>query len=222
VSEQIHKAARRSGRSPEKIALVAVTKNVSFEHILPLIEAGVQFFGENRVQEALSKYTNRPDRLKNPLSQLHLIGHLQSNKAKKAVQLFDMVQSLDSADLAEVLNQHAEEQRKPMPCLVEVKISPEATKTGLAPELLNEFLSRSAAWTFLKIKGLMGIAPQMPTAEDARPFFAKLRKLFEQSKLEVLSMGMSQDYEVAIEEGATMVRIGSALFGARSYAGESL
>lgn len=208
-------SARRSGRDPQQIALVAVTKSVSFERVIPLLQAGVSFLGENRVQEAHSKYGDRQAQRISPQAQLHLIGHLQSNKAKKAVQLFDMVQSLDSVELGDVLNRHAQEVDRPMPCLVEVKISPEATKTGVAPEQLSEFLSRAAGWTFLKIKGLMGIAPYTEPAEGARPFFKKLRGLFEATKLEMLSMGMSHDFEVAVEEGATMVRLGTALFGER-------
>src|SRR5258708_26582493 len=128
-----------------------------------------------------------------------------------------MLHSRDRPDLGDVLNRHAQDLNKLMTCLVEVKISLEATKTGLPPEQLKDFLARSAVWTFLRIKGLMGIAPYADNAEAARPFFAKLRRIFEDTKLEILSMGMSQDFEVAIEEGATMVRVGTALFGNRIY-----
>lgn len=222
VQERIQAAARRSGRDPQKIDLVAVTKSVSFAHVVPLLQAGVSTLGENRVQEAQTKFGDHQAQRINPHAQLHLIGQLQTNKAKKAVQLFDMVQSLDRPDLGEALNRHAKDLNKSLPCLVEVKISPEATKTGLPPEQLKDFLARSAAWTSLRIKGLMGIAPYADDSEAARPFFAKLRRLFEETKLDILSMGMSRDFEVAIEEGATMVRIGTALFGSRPVARQAL
>jgi pyridoxal phosphate enzyme (YggS family) len=222
VKERIQTAARRSGRNPEKIALVAVTKTVSFDRVAPLLTAGISFLGENRVQDAQTKYNDFPHKRLNPQAQLHLIGQLQSNKAKKAVQVFDMVQSLDRTDLGDILDRHARDLNKPLPCLIEVKVSPESTKTGLSPEQLKSFLAHSARWTFVKIKGLMGIAPYAEDPEAARPYFAKLRQLFEETKLEILSMGMSHDFEVAIEEGSTMVRIGTALFGARAYAGKAL
>jgi pyridoxal phosphate enzyme (YggS family) len=222
VNEAIQAAARRSGRNPEDIALVAVTKTVSFDRVVPLLKAGVRFLGENRVQEAQSKYADRQAQRILPQVQLHLIGHLQTNKAKKAVELFDIVQSLDSVRLGDALNEGAKHLNKPMPCLVEVKISGEPAKEGLPPEQLNDFLAQAARWPFLKIRGLMGIAPYSDDAEAARPFFARLRRMFEASKLEILSMGMSGDFAVAIEEGSTMVRLGTALFGPRVRAGSAL
>jgi pyridoxal phosphate enzyme (YggS family) len=218
VRHRLESAAQRSGRDPEKIALVAVTKSVAFERVAPLLNAGISLLGENRIQEAQTKYGAQSHQRINPQAQLHLIGQLQTNKAKKAVQLFDMVQSLDRIDLGDALNRHAKDMNKPMPCLVEVKISPEAAKAGLPPEQVNDFLAQSARWSFLKVKGLMGIAPYDENPNSARPFFASLRRMFEDAKLEILSMGMSQDFEAAIEEGATMVRVGTALFGARTYA----
>lgn len=195
---------------------MGVSKSVSFENITPFLEAGLRTLGENRVQEAAAKFGNGQAKALHPDLQLHLIGHLQSNKAKKAAALFDMVQSLDSSELAEVLNRHAADAGKTLPCLVQVKISPEETKEGLPPEQLDEFLAKARAWTHLRIEGLMGIAPLTRSAEEARPFFANLRRVFEKTKLEILSMGMSQDFEVAIEEGANMVRLGTALFGSRT------
>lgn len=214
VIERIGKVARRSGRNPEDITLIAVTKTIPLERVLPLIEAGVRHIGENRVQEALTKFQN-PDGTKRIGTAIHLIGQLQSNKAKKAAGFFDMVQSLDRLDLADDLSRHAKAVGRVLPCLVEVKISSEAAKTGVAPEALEEFVEKVRQRTSLAIMGLMGIAPLVESAEKARPYFARLRKLFEQTKLEILSMGMSSDFEVAIEEGSTMVRIGTALFGER-------
>jgi len=212
VLEKIDKASRHAGRHPQDITLIAVTKTISLERVLPYLQAGIHHIGENRVQEALIKYST-------PLPfhpKFHLIGQLQSNKVKKAIEFFDMIQSLDRIDLADDLNRHAQALGKVVPCLIEVKISPEQTKAGLEPDQLEAFLSQLKSRASLAIKGLMGIAPLGADGESARPFFARLRKLFEKAKLEILSMGMSSDFEVAIEEGATMVRLGTALFGARS------
>jgi pyridoxal phosphate enzyme (YggS family) len=216
VVERIQKAAQQSGRDPQKIALVAVSKAVPFDRIAPFIQAGARILGENRVQEASAKFGSGEAKTLHPNTQLHLIGHLQTNKAKKAVGLFDMVQSLDRADLGIDLNRHAGEAGRSLSCLVQVKISTEPAKEGLAPEQLDDFLAQAKAWTHLKIQGLMGIAPYMEDPENARPFFARLRALFEKTKLDVLSMGMSHDFEAAVQEGATMVRIGTALFGTRT------
>jgi PLP dependent protein len=216
VVERIQKAAQRSGRDPQKIALVAVSKTVPFDRLSPFIQAGVRTLGENRVQEALAKFGEGQAKTLHPDVQLHLIGHLQANKAKKAVGLFDMVQSLDRVELGDDLNRHAGDAGRQLPCLVQVKISSEPTKEGLAPERLEEFMERAVSWRNLNIQGLMGIAPQTASGDAARPFFARLRGLFEKTTLSILSMGMSQDFEAAIAEGATMVRLGSALFGARA------
>jgi pyridoxal phosphate enzyme (YggS family) len=214
ILDRIGKAAEQTGRRPEEITLVAVTKTVPRDKVLPLLQAGIRHVGENRVQEALGKYSELRAR-DSEIPKFHLIGQLQTNKAKKAVAFFDMIQSLDRLDLAQDLNRHAEELGKKQSCLIEVKISPEATKSGLTPEQLEAFLAQVKSLSSLEIKGLMGIAPLTATAAEARPYFTRLRKIFEKSKLDILSMGMSSDFETAIEEGATMVRIGSALFGPR-------
>ena len=204
-------AARRSGRRPEDITLVAVTKTVPFERLPPFLEAGIRYVGENRVQEALAKYQN-PDGSKRVPAELHLIGPLQSNKAKKAAAFFDMIQTLDRAELAEDLNRHAADQGRRVACLLEVKISPEPSKRGLEPARVLDFIERIKRCGALEVQGLMGMAP---LHADPRPYFRALRALFEKAELKILSMGMSGDFEAAIEEGATMVRIGSALFGER-------
>lgn len=215
ILDRIEKAARRSGRKSQDITLVAVTKTIPFDKILPFLQAGVGHLGENRVQEALQKY-QQADGTKRTQAKMHLIGQLQSNKAKKAVTFFDMIQSLDRLPLAEDLNRHAQEAGKKLPCLIEVKISPEESKSGLDPRQLDDFVSRIKDMSSLDLQGLMGIAPQMNAPDEARPFFRRLRQMFETMNLRVLSMGMSSDFEVAIEEGSTMVRIGTALFGARA------
>jgi pyridoxal phosphate enzyme (YggS family) len=215
ILERIDQAARGAGRDPKDITLVAVTKTISLDKVLPFIRAGIHHIGENRVQEALSKWSVANDS-GSEKPKFHLIGHLQSNKAKKAVEFFDVIQSLDRLDLADDLNRHAHELGKAASCLVEVKISSEQTKSGVDPEKLADFLGQLKSRTSLAIKGLMGIAPFDVNTQTARPAFHKLRQLFEKAKLEVLSMGMSNDFEIAIEEGATMVRIGTALFGPRA------
>ena len=172
-------------------------------------------FGENRVQEALAKFSDGEKGGKIS-GRFHLIGPLQTNKAKKAVQFFDVIQSLDRLELARELDRHARDAGKVMECLVEVKISDEPSKAGLAPETLPEFLEAVRQFPNVAIKGLMGIPPAAATGEKARPYFARLRALFEKTELEILSLGMSSDFETAIEEGSTMVRLGTALFGAEA------
>ncbi|MFA5976482.1 MAG: YggS family pyridoxal phosphate-dependent enzyme [Elusimicrobiota bacterium] len=215
VQSRLEAAAKRSGRSSKEITLVAVTKTVPFEQVLPFLQAGIGHIGENRVQEAGAKYRN-PDGSKRVEAALHLIGPLQTNKAKKAAEFFDLIQTLDRMELAEDLDRHAKALGRQVPCLVEVKISTESTKHGLSPEKVVDFISEVQSRTALQVKGLMGIAPLTKAAEEARPYFAALRKLFEKTHLDILSMGMSSDFEVAIEEGSTMIRVGTALFGARA------
>jgi PLP dependent protein len=214
VLDRIEKAARAVGRDPQEVTLVAVTKTVPLEHILPFLHAGIHHLGENRVQEAMGKFS-KPEGQRAVEATLHLIGQLQTNKAKKAVGFFDMVQSVDRLELAQDLNRHARDAGKVLPCLIEVKLSDEAAKSGLAPETLDEFIAQLREMASLKVQGLMGIAPQGTAGEAARPYFAKLRTLWEKTKLEILSMGMSSDFEAAIAEGSTMVRLGTALFGSR-------
>src|SRR5579872_693875 len=174
ILDRIEKAARRSGRKSQDITLVAVTKTIPFDTILPFLEAGIDQVGENRVQEALQKYQNT-DGTRRTGAKMHLIGQLQSNKARKAVAVFDMIQSLDRLSLAEDLNRYAQEAGKKLPCLIEVKISPEESKSGVDPLQLDDFVARTKGMTSLDLQGLMGIAPQTRTAEEARPFFRRLR-----------------------------------------------
>ncbi len=213
---RIDKAAAKSGRSLSDITLVAVTKTVPPILMREAAQRLLLRFGENRVQEAATK---RP-LLADVPAQWYLIGHLQTNKARKALELFDEVHSLDSERLADALNDAAEKAGKTVPCLVEVKTSPEAEKQGLPPQELDQFLGRRSRWPRLKLEGLMTVAPYAEDPEAARPFFARLRELGEKhgdvwDGKPRLSMGMSHDFEAAIQEGATMIRIGTALFGKR-------
>jgi pyridoxal phosphate enzyme (YggS family) len=223
IRDKIAKAAGRAGRNPSQITLMAVTKNVPAEAIAEARRAGVLHMGENRVQEAAEKRQELTH--KHPACAdipWHMIGHLQSNKSKKAVDLFHSVDSVDSFALAERLDRDAAAAGRLLPCLVEVNIGGEASKSGMAPSELPPFLDQAAALKNVTIEGLMVIPPRAAGPEAARPFFAKARALFEKNKFQtetpVLSMGMSGDFEVAIEEGSTLVRIGTALFGARPRA----
>jgi pyridoxal phosphate enzyme (YggS family) len=215
VLDRIDQSARRAGRRPEEITLVAVTKTIALEKVIPFLQAGIHNVGENRVQEALQKYAGW-NAQNPPKSKIHLIGQLQSNKAKKAVGFFDLIQSLDRLDLARDIDRHARGLGKKQACLVEIKISPEPAKSGLPPEELDAFLAQAKSLSFIDVQGLMGIAPVVSRPEETRPYFSRLRRLCEKFRLKVLSMGMSADFEIAIEEGSTMVRIGTALFGPRS------
>jgi PLP dependent protein len=222
VRERISSAARRVGRDPAVITLMAVSKTFPPEAIREAHAAGIRVFGENRVQE----FAGKVDALRDlPGADWHLIGHLQSNKATKAAELFGAIDSVDSAKLAEKLNAAAQAAAKTLPVLIEINVGGEAAKSGVAPhsEELERILIAAPAWTHLAIRGLMTVPPYSEDPECARPFFRKLREIRDEIAarklpgivLEVLSMGMSHDFEVAIEEGATCVRVGTAIFGER-------
>ena len=208
ILDRINDAAARCGRDPASIKLIAVTKTVAPENIRKAVESGVRDIGENRLQEALSKREALRDL---PLT-WHFIGHLQTNKVRKALENFDWLQCVDRPGLAQKLNQAAP---KPVPVLIEVKLHEEPNKSGINETGLAVFVEQFKAWERLQLRGLMSIPPFSDNPQAARPFFGKLRQLARQFKLPELSMGMSHDFEVAIEEGATMVRIGTALFGER-------
>jgi len=209
VLERIAGAAERSGRRPGDILLIAVSKTVEIERIRAAIDARVSALGENRVQEAKTKVAE----LGHPVP-WHLIGHLQRNKAKDAVELFDVIHTIDSVELARDCDRRAEARGRTVDVLLEVNVAGEAQKSGLAPDGVARVLDAAAAFGHLRVRGLMTIPP-IGTPEESRPWFSALRKLGERLGLAELSMGMSNDFEVAIEEGATMVRVGTAIFGTR-------
>lgn len=221
VRNRIQGACARAGRDPAAVSLVAVSKGQPPQAVRAAAELGQPLFGENRVQEAKAKIELCPGHVR-----WHLIGHLQSNKCRDAVALFTMIESVDSLSLAQEINKWGDKEAKTMPILLEVNIAGESTKFGFKPAHLLEVFNQINALPRVEIHGLMTIAPWVPEAEKARPIFRQLRELKEQCEkilgapLPHLSMGMSGDFEVAIEEGATMVRIGSALFGPRSRARE--
>ena len=208
ILERIRAAAARSGRAADAIKLIAVTKTVPAGRIREAVEAGIVHIGENRLQEALPKRTELRDL---PLT-WHFIGHLQTNKAKKVVENFDCVQCVDRPELAEKLNQAA---RTPLPVLIEVNVGGESSKSGIDPSGLQAFVESFGGHARLRLRGLMAIPPFSENPEEVRPYFRKLRELSDRFGLSEVSMGMSHDFEVAVEEGATMVRIGTSLFGER-------
>ncbi len=215
VMERIEKAAQGVGRNPEEINLVAVSKTVESARIKEAIEAGVSILGENYVQEAQKKI----DEIGRTVS-WHFVGHLQSNKAKYAVRLFDMIHSLDSISLAEELNRRAEKEGRTMNAMIEVNLSGEATKFGAEEARAFDIARRVLNLSHLSLVGLMTMPPYFDDPRLSRPYYIRLRELKEKMikegiPLRELSMGMSNDFEIAIEEGATFVRVGTAIFGER-------
>ena len=210
VNRRIERACERSRRSPDEVTLVAVTKGVETSAIRAAFDSGIRDFGENRVQEAEGKIAQLSD-LK-PAVTWHMVGHLQSNKAKAAVELFDIIHSVDSVRLAEILSRRAQ---KTLPVLLEVNVSGEATKGGFSAGETEAAVKEIKQLPNLKLMGLMTVAPVTTEPEAVRPVFRKLRELRDSLGLKHLSMGMTDDFEVAIEEGTTMLRIGRAIFGER-------
>ena len=210
IQQRIRAAAERAGRRPEGIALIAVSKTVEPEGVEAALAAGQTLFGESKIQEARAKIP-----LVSGRAHWHMIGHLQTNKARDAVALFEVIHSVDSVKLAVELNKWAERAGKTQAILLEVNVSGEASKFGLKPEDLKSTVAEINQLARLETQGLMTIAPYVEEAEKARPCFRRLRELRDGLGLRELSMGMTHDVEVAIEEGATMVRIGAAIFGER-------
>ncbi len=219
VKDKIAQAAVRAGRNPQDVQLVAVSKTVSGEPIQQAIEAGVTILGENYIQEARKKIGELDSAVR-----WDFIGHLQSNKASYAIDLFEVIHSVDRLSLAQALSTQAAKKRKTVRVLVQVNISGEGTKSGIDTGGVSALVSRIASLPNLILEGLMTMPPYFADPEQARPYFAALRKLrdtlmAEQGNridLKELSMGMSGDYGVAVEEGATLVRVGTAIFGERS------
>ena len=216
IRSRIDQACERSGRQPDSVRLMAVSKNQSPERVAQAASAGLTLFGENRIQEAKVKIPLCPGQL-----EWHFIGHLQSNKSRDAVSLFHVVQGVDSLALAEELQKQAIKQARSLPILLEVNVAGESSKFGWNPDRLLAELLQLNALNRLEVHGLMTIAPYAVDPEQVRPIFRRLRELRDRctdllgAPLPVLSMGMSGDLEVAIEEGATLVRVGTALFGER-------
>lgn len=221
VNERIAEACHRAGRTAAAVRLVAVSKAVPVERIRAAVAAGVPALGENRVQEAREKIAA----LGHPVP-WHLIGHLQTNKVRDAVACFDVVESVDRLSLAEALSTRAVHDERPVDALVQVNVAEEPQKGGFPPDGLAPALDRLARLPGLRLRGLMTIPPWPEKPEDSRPYYRQLRKLLEAAwdwgagpEFAELSMGMSGDFEVAVEEGATLVRVGTAIFGPRGTGG---
>jgi len=208
IQKRIHDAAVRSNRDPKSITLIAVTKTVTAERIREAAACGVKNVGENRLQEATSKM----DELKDLGLVWHFIGHIQTNKAKKVAECFDGIQSVDRIEVVDKLGRSA---TKPLSIFLEVKLHDEPSKSGADVSRLPALIDMIRRYPTLKLKGLMSVPPFLENPEEVRPYFRRLRELAVQYGLSDLSMGMTHDFEVAIEEGATMVRIGTGLFGKR-------
>ena len=221
VRDRIARAADRAGRDPASVHLIAVSKTFDADHVRALADCGQTDFGENKVQEALPKMEQTADlRLV-----WHLVGHLQSNKARRAAANFHVIHSVDSADLVGALDAGALASGRSVDALVQVDLARESTKFGAEPASVPPIYTAATSCLGVRLHGLMLVPPAVNDADDARPYFARLRALrddlaaggIDRSSLDELSMGMSHDFEVAIEEGSTLVRVGTAIFGERTY-----
>lgn len=216
INKKIKEAALKVKRDPQEIKLVAVTKTATLEQIKEAINEGVKIIGESKVQEAKGKYQILTTEV-----EWHLIGHLQTNKVKYAVEIFDLIHSVDSIKLAKEIDKRSVQFKKIIDVLIEVNISGEETKYGYNPEKVEAFLKEISEFSGIRVRGLMTIAPISKNKEEVRPYFRRLRELSERIrdknikniKMDYLSMGMTDDFEIAIEEGANMVRIGRGIFG---------
>ncbi len=221
VQERINNAAEKCGRNPSEIKIIAVSKTKPIEDIRSAVAVGLLVFGENRVQEAEGKINE----LKELNLEWHLVGHLQTNKVKKALPLFHLIHSVDSVKLIQEIEKNARKQDCKMNVLLQLNLSREETKSGTEIENFEKLLAAAKNAEHICVCGLMTLPPFFDDPEEARPYFSDLRKLSEYYQEDLvgsgrepeLSMGMTNDYEVAIEEGATMVRIGTAIFGSRDY-----
>ena len=221
VEEKIQEACRRSGRNREDITLIAVSKTKPTETLQHAYDLGVRVFGENKVQELSEKYDALPDDI-----HWHMIGHLQRNKIKYIIGKTELIHSVDSFRLAEAIEKEAAKRNLTVDVLMEVNIAREESKFGLLPEEVDEFIEKVQKLPHLQVKGLMTIAPFVENPEENREVFAQLKKLSvdiatknaHNITMSILSMGMTNDYQIAIEEGATMIRVGTGIFGARDYA----
>jgi hypothetical protein len=220
IHDSIASACVRSGRRRQDVTLVAVTKTFSSSEVEKALTAGISGIGENKIQEAEGKFKELGARLSG--IQRHFLGHLQTNKAKKAVELFDVIQSLDSLKLAREIDKCAAAAGKAQDCLIELKVSGEETKFGVSEHDIFDFAAQLAEFENINVRGMMTMAPYFEDKSLSRPYFKLAKQVFDRflekrlNNFRILSMGMSADFEVAIEEGSNMVRIGTAIFGERA------
>ena len=222
VEENIQKACDKAGRDRNEVTLIAVSKTKPVEDLMEAYEAGVRVFGENKVQELCNKMEKMPDDI-----HWHMIGHLQKNKVKYIVGKVDLIHGVDNEELAKEINKRAEKAGVVQDILIEVNIAEEETKFGIAPDKVMDFYVNISKLPYVNVRGLMCIAPNVDAEEKNRQHFVNLHKIFvdimnimgDNSRVDIMSMGITGDYRVAIEEGATMVRVGTGIFGARNYQG---
>jgi len=207
VTQRIAKCCEKARRPSDSVKLICVTKEASVDQVQEALQCGLRDMGENRVQSLVAKYNILGDK-----AAWHLIGHLQTNKVKDAVRIASLIHSLDSVRLAQAIDKEAKKIGKIQDVLIEVNTSQEEAKFGLKPEEVSNFFKEVSIYQNINIKGLMTMAPEVDDPEKARPYFKRLRELRDSLGCQILSMGMSNDFEVAIEEGANMVRIGRAIF----------
>ncbi|MCX8028183.1 MAG: YggS family pyridoxal phosphate-dependent enzyme [Thermodesulfovibrionales bacterium] len=223
IYKRIFRAALRSDRDPKEITLLAVSKTFSLDRIIEAVDAGIRFFGENRVQEAeekISRFSVIAQEQGYTNVKWHLVGHLQSNKVQKAVRLFDLIHSVDSKEILQRIDKEAAKIGKVQDILIQVKLSEEMTKHGIQQDEVIDVVRYANSLNNVRLQGLMTLPPYFENPEDVRPYFRRLfeiKQRLSQSgfQMQHLSMGMSHDFEVAIEEGATIIRIGTAIFGER-------
>lgn len=222
IRDKIYKLCNRIGRDPSLIKLMAASKTMPAEDVVYAVKAGIKYIGENIVQEANEKFNRIKDVLKQYDAKFHFIGHLQTNKAKIASEIFDSIDSIDSIKIAKKLDGYCKDQNKILNCLIQVNIGQEETKYGITDSEVKYLIDEILKMANLKIKGFFAIPPYLEEAEKARPYFRQMRllkdkfqQMYPEIELKELSMGMSHDYEVAIEQGATIIRIGQGIFGHR-------
>lgn len=221
IEKRIQEACERSGRSRSDVTLIAVSKTKPVEILQEAYDLGSRVFGENKVQEIVDKYDKLPEDIR-----WHMIGHLQRNKVKYIIDKVELIHSVDSVRLAETINNEAEKRGITANILIEVNVAGEESKFGLSPDEAEGFVCEISSFSAIRVQGLMTIAPYVDNPEENRPYFERLRKLsvdiaekkVDNVTMSILSMGMTNDYEIAIEEGATMIRVGTGLFGVRDYA----
>ena len=223
IKKRIEETADRCGRDPSTVRLVAVSKTIPVNRVKEAIEAGVTVLGENYVQETEKVYEALGEQAKKV--KWHMIGPLQKNKINKALKVFDCIQTIDSVELAEAVNKRAEAMKRKVPVFIEINIGSEITKSGVKPEyeIIEELAKRISGLDYLKLEGLMTVGPRVGDPEEVRPYFRKTKEIFDKLKniglpnvdLKYLSMGMSNSYRIAIEEGANIVRLGTVIFGER-------
>ncbi len=222
VEENIQKSCDKAGRDRSEVTLIAVSKTKPVEDLMQAYDAGIRVFGENKVQELCDKIEKMPDDI-----HWHMIGHLQKNKVKYIVGKVELIHSVDNEELAKEINKRAEKAGVVQDILIEVNIAEEETKFGIAPDKVRDFYVNISKLPYVNVRGLMCIAPNVDVEEKNRQHFINLHKIFvdimnimgDNSRVDIMSMGMTGDYRVAIEEGATMVRVGTGIFGARNYQG---